>query len=295
MHDRTVGSGNLNVCQQIDIRGGFDMSEAPSIKELMLGVSKKMKIDFEKITKQIPHRGKRGEGREEVLIHFLRQYLPDRFGAHTGFVVDSFKNVSKQTDIVIYDKMVSPIFKVTDEERIFPIECVCAVVEVRSLLNTEGLTEMAERIRLIKKLDKTCEGTRKALLGGGYGIGPLKRETYHDQVFGAVFAYDSISLHQLQKTLYHLNKEVKREFWTNLICVLNKGIISYMDGNGMLSPNPMIAKKVYSTIEREREVTLLVFYSILTSFLSGAHVSDSNIFRYLEVERSKTTNIDIDY
>ena len=55
-----------------------------SLREVIAGVSKQMRLDFEEISSQATHMGERGRAREDSIRGFLRNYLPDRVGVGQG-------------------------------------------------------------------------------------------------------------------------------------------------------------------------------------------------------------------
>lgn len=55
------------------------------------------------------HPGENGRNKEDILVEFLRNYLPKRYSIGTGFIFDSEKGRSNQTDIIIYDAFWSSI------------------------------------------------------------------------------------------------------------------------------------------------------------------------------------------
>lgn len=128
------------------------------LKSIFLSISKQIKIDYGDISKNIPHFGERGEGREQILIKLLRDYLPGRFGVESGFVFDVHGTVSKQTDIIIYDKFVAPRFKISGEKYVYPCESVVAVGEVKTFLDKNELEDSVSKLLSIQCLDRTGGG-----------------------------------------------------------------------------------------------------------------------------------------
>lgn len=257
------------------------MEKVYSVPELMKGISHKMRIDFEEITKAIPATLERGEAREKVLRRFLEDYLPRRFGVSSGYVIDALGGVSRQIDVIVYDGVDAPVFKVIEDEKVFPVECVCAVGEVKSYLDKQELKDAIEKISSVKRLDKTNRGKSERRHGGGYVGDHLKRDCYNDQIFGLIFGYDAIGLGTIASHLLAENKGIDRDHWSNVICVLNKGIVSYVTEEPLLLPDPQKAVAIYRTDESEGHNTLLTFYSILWSFLSASHAGTMDMFDYL--------------
>ncbi|HYM88638.1 MAG TPA: DUF6602 domain-containing protein, partial [Nitrospiraceae bacterium] len=88
--------------------------------------------------KAVPHAGERGTAREDVVRSCLGDFLPKRCGVGTGFVMDTKRAVSKQIDVVLYDRLVGTMLTIREGTGLFPVETVCGVGEVKSDLSTES-------------------------------------------------------------------------------------------------------------------------------------------------------------
>ena len=64
-------------------------------------VAKKLKIDFEGITKQIQHNGVKGSAREDLLKDYLKKLLPEKYSISSGIIIDNNQKQSKQQDFII--------------------------------------------------------------------------------------------------------------------------------------------------------------------------------------------------
>ena len=60
---------------------------------------------FERSGKYGNHPVEIGTRKEESVIKKLEQILPDGIGIGSGFVIDSYGGISKQCDIVLYEKI----------------------------------------------------------------------------------------------------------------------------------------------------------------------------------------------
>jgi hypothetical protein len=76
------------------------------------------------------HRGKLGENREALLQRFLSTYLPQRFGVGTGFALLGAEDISTQQDVVVYDRLNSPVLFPESVAPLFPPSALAAVIEV---------------------------------------------------------------------------------------------------------------------------------------------------------------------
>ncbi len=250
-----------------------ERSRAPSLKELIKGIQKQMWIDFESRTAQLPTPGEKGLGREDVVREFLRHYLPGRFHVESGFAVDAAGRVSRQIDAIIYDHLAAPRFQITEGTRILPVEAVAGVVSVKSFLDKRQLLDAMENIRSVTELDRIAGGRYVPLFGGAIshweydlvGIEP---------VLGTVFAFDGKPLDELAMVIQEANREIEPYQRVQLVCVLSRGIISYLDGP-IFQPSYEATARVAFTEEKEHSLPLFYAYvangvvrkySILVSF-----------------------------
>jgi len=132
----------------------------------------------------IPHRGLKGDEAADLVRRFLNEHLPKRFSAGSGFIIDRRDNISRQTDVVIYDAMNCPVYRASEDAAIFPADNVAAVVEVKSHLDGEQLRLAAANIAAAKSLAKTKQPEVPFLV--------------QSQTMGCVFAFDSISIETLE-------------------------------------------------------------------------------------------------
>jgi len=249
----------------------------------MGSIASEMRIDFEKLG-QITHRESKGRARENVVKHFLKNYLPPALGIESGEIVSSDGGVSKQMDIVIFDKLHCPIFIREDEVHIFPIESVYAVIEVKSNLDRPKLEDCVEKIKSVKELPK------KAYVEQNGAIIPTTdlygKKFRYFPTLGFVFAFDSIKIDTLRQKLDELNREknIKLEHRVDSVCILNKGIITNRTIDEKINHTPEPESKLVSI---ETENSLLLFYALLMEVLNQTWMPPVRILEYIkEIEYS---------
>lgn len=115
--------------------------------------------DFYDAEDDIYHPGEYGRYREEASREFIEFTIPGRMSTGEGFIANSLNptEISTQCDIIVYDKS-APQFK-DSHIRIFPIETVAAIGEVKSTLNTtkqvtDTLIKLAQNKAIRKKIDR---------------------------------------------------------------------------------------------------------------------------------------------
>src|SRR5215469_70517 len=154
-----------------------------TISQLFADAAKKLVSDFAYIRNSNPHAGDRGEEAEEVLKTFLNNHIPPRFRAVSGVVIDRENSLSKQTDVIVYDALSSPVYRYGEKTQILPVDTIAAVMEVKSRLTKDELKDGYQKIASVKALKKTPLSRVDQLPTGSdmAGAGTL----------GVVFGFDS--------------------------------------------------------------------------------------------------------
>jgi len=254
------------------------------LKNIFLSISEQIKIDYDRISNNIPHHGQRGEGREQILIELLREYLPGRFGVESGFVFDVHGNTSRQTDIIIYDKFVAPRFKISGEKYAYPCESVVAVGEVKTFLDKNELEDSITKLLAIQRLDRTGGGKNRVRMGYHFRtndgqLNPIANDC--DSIWSFIFSSESASLPTVARNFMQLCSNHERYLWPNLICVLNKGILSYASDTGLIT-DPRKAKSVYHSTEDEAKHALMKWFMLLCNDICNNHITAIDAVAYLK-------------
>lgn len=88
-------------------------------------VAEQMRSDLRIARVALQHPGLKGASFETTFRRFLRQYLPKNLDVSTGVLVDARGNpASRQMDVIISDAAKTPIFYLSGDIRVVPIECV---------------------------------------------------------------------------------------------------------------------------------------------------------------------------
>ena len=95
-----------------------------------------------------------GSAREHPIRKKLEHLLPGGLAVGTGCVIDSYGNISRQLDIVLYEKHLCPVYSVNDDPNAmyFPCEGVMAVGEVKSCVRSGDMRDIFAKIASVKKL-----------------------------------------------------------------------------------------------------------------------------------------------
>src|SRR5512146_1110482 len=90
----------------------------------------------------VPHQGVKGQIREILIRELFRPLLPADLGVGHGHIVSSVEGrVSRERDVVIYDRRLVPPVLYERSLGLFPLECTLAAIEVKSRLSREELRD----------------------------------------------------------------------------------------------------------------------------------------------------------
>jgi hypothetical protein len=107
---------------------------------------------YDEHTGKLIHAGEFGMYREAICREFLRFLIPGRLAISQGFLINSHDEVSAQCDIIVYDSESTPLIQSESRQRFFPVETVCAVGEVKSILSKSDLQEALHKLVDTKKI-----------------------------------------------------------------------------------------------------------------------------------------------
>lgn len=107
---------------------------------------------FDKVERQLIHAGEFGRLREVVSKNFIRYAIPRRLDIGTGFVMNHAGDVSTQVDLIVYDKNETPLVQDSENQYFYPVETVCAVGEIKSVLKKDEFGKALNKLAKIKEL-----------------------------------------------------------------------------------------------------------------------------------------------
>ena len=246
-------------------------------------IAKKLKIDFDGITKQIEHNGVKGSAREDLLKDYIKNLLPEKYSISSGIIIDNNQTQSKQQDFIIHDSFNCPSFFKTNSNSILPIESVYATIEIKSTLDYHTLEQSAKNIESVRTLNKLPNiNSSKNLYDCVY---PL----------GFVFAYSSTyTLEQIQKKLFEINKHIDVRHQISIICILDKGLIFNVQKNNvtdvtLVPSNETLLARSDSNIEN----SLYSFYLFLLEYLDNVHIQVPSLIEYARKNNAFMVSINI--
>ena len=175
-------------------------SKSSNISRYRHSLNSQQKVLIESISGAravISHSGEKGMEIEEKIRETLAQVLPEKIGVSHGFVTDSNDKISKQMDIVLYDKMNAPKIYNGDNIQIFPVESTYACGEVKTTLDADKLEDVLKKCLSYKNLH------RKAYYQGGikHPVKMFGKESEHWESIFFCITYESTDLKKLCEKL----------------------------------------------------------------------------------------------
>lgn len=106
----------------------------------------------------VRHNSTAGALREQYLSEFLREIVPDTVSVTSGFIADSFGNISPQLDLIVTKKSLLPLVTMKDGLSIVPVESAILAAEIKSNLTLNNLKKQVEKQNnAISKLAPTVQ------------------------------------------------------------------------------------------------------------------------------------------
>ena len=107
---------------------------------------------FDEEKGRLIHAGEFGRLREVVSKSFIRHAIARRLDIGTGFVMNHAGDVSTQIDLIVYDKNETPLVQDSENQYFYPVETVCAVGEIKSVLGINDFIKAINKLAKIKVL-----------------------------------------------------------------------------------------------------------------------------------------------
>ena len=116
------------------------------LPDYLSDVAKQMRLESDSIRRDFAtHHLSAGENRETLVKRFLKSHLPERFGVSNGIVISHNGVFSKQADLVVVDKNNNAPLYSNARNKLWPVESVYALIEVKTNLNPSDLSDRADR------------------------------------------------------------------------------------------------------------------------------------------------------
>jgi uncharacterized protein DUF6602 len=90
--------------------------------------------------------------KDRIVKSVLRAILPGRFSIGSGFAITSSGKISQQLDVVIYDAWFNTPIILEGQTGLFPIECIYAFIEVKSILDAASISQATATIKTMRAM-----------------------------------------------------------------------------------------------------------------------------------------------
>jgi hypothetical protein len=190
------------------------------------------------------HPGEYGTYREAVVREFLRSFVPGRLSIGTGFIINSLGDISAQSDVVIYDAANTPMLENDEKQRLFPVETVCGVGEVKSDVDRTNLKTAFQKLAKVKEIRRGIQNPV-----------PIKRDYARDHgrlahPFDQIptflicqrFDFDLADFPAETEAWYDASSP--REFRHNMVLSIEDGLLLYFDDNSKSIMYPTFNGKI---------------------------------------------------
>ena len=167
-------------------------------RRALSSAQEKLNANIRSIREMIPHSGEVGALVEQQFRFHLTEILPEKIGISHGFVIDSNGEVSKQMDIILYDKLNTPRIFSSDGAQIFPVEATYACGEIKTKIDSEALEDSFEKCLSYKRLCRKAYFQRTTPIPLTYKL--FGSEYDHWQSIFFCLAFESINADRLRDT-----------------------------------------------------------------------------------------------
>ena len=179
------------------------------------------------------HNPTAGECREDLVKKFLMESLPKRFGISTGLIITPDEQFSNQADLLIVDEQNNvPLFP-DMYSKLWPVESVFALIEVKTHLNPSDLKDAVKKGQKFKRLQRRFCDT-----------GEFKR--MEDSLY-VIWAFESPSPETLRKNIIDVYKDLPRAEQPDFVIVPNSLIVTsgkYLELAKIGQPNSLHRKEL---------------------------------------------------
>lgn len=124
----------------------------------------KMTTAIDEIRNSIPHVGETGSLIERVFRSQLQDLLPKKVAVSNGFVIDSKGNVSRQMDIILYDRLNTPRIFASEGAQMFPVETTYACGEIKTEMDSTKFIDSFKKCLSYKRLSRSAHLPRVSLI-----------------------------------------------------------------------------------------------------------------------------------
>ncbi len=260
----------------------LDSQQRSRLAEIMAATTQSLRAGFAELKASFSHDTSKGAGGEALVAQFLQKRLPGQVGATAGQVIDSTGQMSRQVDVVLYDRARTPMLFTSPNghDQLIPVEGVLAVVEVKTHLTKAMLPAILENCRSVKLLKRTAYFPRS--LNSTYRI--YDQDWIDFPIYYSVFAAKADNMYAGE--LNELQYDSPLHERIDSVCYLDRGTnlnVSLPDVHGA----PQVSATASSgsgLMDIESEQALLHWYGGLAGMIAQAELRSINILAYMARE-----------
>ena len=208
------------------------MDKREVYRAVLSAAQDKLGVEINRIRSSIPHSGEIGGLIERQIRSSLEEVLPKKIGISNGFVVDSEGRISKQMDIVLYDKFNTPLIFASGQgqPQIFPVEATYACGEIKTRLDAKTLEDVFQKSSSYKNCIRKAYFESKEVLQKSYSLFGKKHKHWQSIFF--CIAFESVNAQTLLnsylniananfKTCLNIEKRLDTVIALNGPCLIN--------------------------------------------------------------------------
>jgi hypothetical protein len=200
-----------------------------SLSVLLGGLHDDIQQKLATARKAFAHPGTKGDASEGVWLEMLQMYLPERYRATKGHVVDSAGKFSDQIDVLVFDRQYSPFIFNYQGQTVIPAESVYAAFEAKQSINAGQVAYAKEKVASVRQLHRTSLPIPSA-------GGPLPPKPLH-HIVGGLLTFESDWDPPLGKSLLEALAGEEQHYRLDLGCVAAHGTFGCdVDGCHVITP-----------------------------------------------------------
>lgn len=191
------------------------------------------------------HAGEYGMYKERSLREFLKFIIPYKYEITDGYLINSLNETSTQCDLIVFDKLNTPLIEFGNRFQFIPVESVGAIGEVKSVLSKN---EFFDAVIKLSKTKAICTPSEESVR-----LNPLhKKELFSpfaflicDEVKGI---NNDFTFNDLVKDLakhYSDEKIAVNNFFNIIICLSQNKAIGYRTSQALENPDVVEGTKIY--------------------------------------------------
>lgn len=243
-------------------------------------------LDKYKKAKDPKHPRDIGNIREDILKDFLNLsgILPSKYqiSKNSARVVSTTGHISNEIDILIYDYLNNiTLMNRGNVYTAYPVESVCGVIQVKSVLTKKEIKKALDNIASYKKLNKDFNNTSSNFI-------IYDNSSKSKRGFGILFAYDSDLewIDIINEVENYAKNNPNKKCWCNAVVVLTQGVIFHGEKNKGYFINNDIEKieelNMFGLPDTET-TCLYKFYDILMKLLKTTETSQVPYYSYFDL------------